>query len=640
MNKKLKELKELISTDFYSFVNNAWLKKTTLPPYEDSFGVCEEIELSLREKLMHTINTTRRENPSSNISILANSFLNTSVQKNSVFELQRTLNTFDCIRSSRDLAETIGKLNKIQSNSPICCVINNDYQKSTKCCVYLYESALILGSSAYYTTGTINRTLSKYRTVLKKLGELLNIEDLPSVITIETTLANKFLSNNDTTDDIGKLYNPMNYDELCRIYPSIEWEPLFSAWGLDNKTRLSSSYIITNVKYYHEINKMFRSFPLDMWRVWLRAMVIFSFIKYLPPPYDDLHYLLFERTMRGNIQKLPQQHLTLQVLMKYTPQDLSRMFVDLCVPKDTKKHATRLIKMLCDATKRRIMGLEWMEESTRAVALRKIDNMVFQIAYPDKWKSETADTIMDIKKPLVNIFTLASNDTKRMIDDLKHSTCSLTANSWNSGAFEVNAYYYPEGNVVTIPAGILRDPFFSLDKSDAWNLGGIGAVVGHEITHAFDTEGRLFDDKGNYRDWWSASDERTYKRMSQNVIDLYDGEKYMKGKVDGLQTVSENIADLGGIAIALDALNSIIPKKANNKDKQNAYRDFFTSYATSWRQKDRRAKAKHALLFDVHAPAKVRVNTVVKQFQEFYDTFEITGGDDGFIAPEERVSFW
>lgn len=631
--------KDQISTDFYSYVNKKWLSNTKLPAYSSSYGLCEEIELELRHKLLSAINKIRKEDPSSNISILANSFINTSVQKNSIFELQRMLNTFDCIRTNRDLAETIGKLNRIQSNSPIICVTNTDYQKSNKCCVYLYESALNLQSTTFYTTGTMNRVLSKYKYVLTQLGELLNIEDLPNALAIETALINKKLQNDDT-DDYGKLYNPMTYDELCRIYSSIEWESLFTAWGLDDKTRNNSTYIITNVKYFHEMNNMFRSFPLDMWRIWMRSMLIFSFIQYLPPPYDDLHYLLFEKTMRGNTQKLPQQHLTLKVLMRYTPQDLSRLFVELCVPKDTKKQAIKLVKMLCEATKRRIMNLKWMEKSTQTVALRKIDNMTFQIAYPDKWTSEMKDIEMNGKKPLYNIFLLAINDTDRMLNDLKHNKCQLTTEAWNSGAFEVNAYYYQEGNVVTLPAGILRSPFFSLEKSDAWNLGGIGAVVGHEITHAFDNDGRLFDDKGNYKDWWTISDEDTYVKMSKNVIELYDGEKYMNGRVNGLQTVSENIADLGGLAIALDALKSIIPRNATQIEIKNIYNDFFTSYATSWRQKDRKEKAKHALMFDVHAPTKIRVNTVVKQFQEFYDTYNINETDKGYIAPEERVSFW
>jgi len=192
--------------------------------------------------------------------------------------------------------------------------------------------------------------------------------------------------------------------------------------------------------------------------------------------------------------------------------------------------------------------------------------------------------------------------------------------------------------MMVVPAGILRPPFFDLKRSNAWNLGGIGAAIGHEITHGFDADGRLYDEKGDYRNWWTETDSKTFTQLTKAIINLFDGAEYMGGKVDGELTLSENIADLGGLAIALQALKHDLP--ADKAKQKAAYRDFFTSYAVSWRNKDRPKKAKQALILDLHSPAPLRVNLIVQQFEEFYIAFDIKSTDEGYIPPEKRIMLW
>ena len=386
------------------------------------------------------------------------------------------------------------------------------------------------------------------------------------------------------------------------------------------------------------MNKLLRLDDYAPIRLWMKANMLIHFVKYLPPPFDDLHYSFYEKYMRGVDKKLPQDALTLRVFMKFAPQDLSHMFVNLEVPEKIKTEATKYVRLLKAATLRRISGLPWMEASTKAAALRKAHAMRFQVAFPEKWESETGRLTMDARRPLLNLLSLSVADTKNMIDDLLHLTCAKRPSKWRDGAFEVNAYYYPEGNMMTIPAGILRPPFFDTSRSDGWNLGSIGVAISHEITHGFDEDGRHFDAEGNYADWWTASDERTYKQMSRAMIDLFEGQKYMGGKVDGKLTLNENLADIGGMAIALEALKAILPKDA--AAQKAAYRDFFLGFAVSWRQKDRPKKARQALLLDVHAPPYYRVNLIVRQFEEFYTAFDIKQGMKGYLAPDERITFW
>lgn len=614
-------------TDFYSYVNNRWQKSVKMPAFEDDYGVSEEIESHLRKILLGAIDKHRRANPSDNLSRLATSFLDDAVQESGVLDLKQLLEKIRCIDSPESLAKALGHLNRIQCQAPVSFVVNSDYYNSSKCCVYLYEASLGLPSKSQYDSDS--PVLAAYVRFLQIVGDKLGAPGLERAVSLEVSLL-KYLSDTGDLRDVEYVYNPHSLAELQHTYPHVPWSIMLEAWGLKTLGG-TTRYIVTNKKYFAELDRMLAAMKAEDWIVLLQAAVVVHFVKYLPPPFDELHYRLFEKLIKGNDVKLPQSNLTLKVLMEYAQQDLSRMYVRLAVPDDTKHRATELVRLLKAASARRIRALKWMEGSTKRAALKKVDHMGFQVAYPAHWRSETGAVAIDAGKPLTNLFVLASADTDSMISDLEKRTCRKRPDKWKEGAFEVNAYYYPEGNMMVVPAGILSPPFFDLKRSMAWNLGGIGAAIAHEITHGFDDDGRLFDEKGNYAEWWTPSDARTYKQMSKSVIELFEGKEYMGGKVNGEMTLSENLADLGGLAIALDALKAILP--ADPAAAKKAYQEFFTSYAVSWRQKDRPKKAKQALLLDVHAPTIYRVNLIVQQFEEFYMAF-------GGAAPAERIEFW
>ncbi len=625
------------SHDFYSYVNNRWQSHIHLPPYQGSLGVSEEIEIDVRNSLLDVIKRQMETDPSNPISMLANSFLHTHSQKSSIIDLQRILNTFDCMTDPEDIAKSIGSLNKIQSRAPLSLVIANDSYKNSACCVYLYEPILGLPEKQYYQPGSRNHIILKYSKLLKTVGKLMNIESLESAIPIEAAII-QYLSEGDNLANLEYSYNPYTYHTLKRDFKNIPWAAMFDSWGAKPSVYEKAQYIVTNMKYMSALNRMFTTFTLETWRIWMRAMTIISFMEYLPPPYDDLYFDLYGKSLKGNSEKLPQKYLTLKVLQTYTPQDLGRIFVKMDVKNGTKAKATRLVKQLKAATVKRLEALDWMEKSTKRRAIEKVKSMLFQVAFPDKWESETESIVIQPERPLLNILNLTAKDSANMIQDLEKHHCRKTEDSWSDGSFEVNAYYYPEGNMMVVPAGILRPPFFDLSKSNAWNLGGIGAAIGHEITHGFDEDGRFYDSNGNYANWWTDGDSKTFTKLTKALIALFDGQGYMGGKVDGKLTLSENLADLGGLAIALQALNDTLP--ADGIARKKAYKEFFISYAVSWRNKDRAKKAKQSLLLDRHAPAPLRVNLIVKQFEEFYHAFDITPEDPDYIPKELRVKLW
>lgn len=625
------------AADFYSYVNNNWQKHIHLPSFAGGYGVSEEIEEDVRDTLLELIQEMRIKNPASKIAMLATSFLHTASQKNSVIDLQRVLNTFECMGSVKDVCHSIGSMNKIQAQAPLSLVVSSDSYNSNKCVVYLYEPSLGLPEKVYYKTESRNHVFLKYSKLLAAVGKLMNIESLETAVSIEASII-PFLSSGDDLSNMEFSYNPHSYHELVEKYKHIDWDSIMAGWGADREIYRKTQFIITNVAYMEALDRMMRGFSLETWRTWMRAMVVNSFVEYLPPPFDDMHFELYGKSLKGIAEKIPQKYLTLKVLQTFIPNDLGRLFVKHAVMDGTKAYALKLVDRLKNATIERLRALSWMAPSTKASAIKKVETMKFQVAFPSSWKSETMDALIEEDRPLLNILTLCSRDTASMIEDLAHNRCAKDTERWDEGVFEVNAYYYSEGNMMVIPAGILREPFFDLTRSDAWNLGGIGAAIGHEITHGFDADGRLYDEKGNYNDWWSKKDSQTFEKLSGSIIALFDKQPYMGGKVDGKLTLSENIADLGGLAIALQALESTLP--ADPEKRKKMYKDFFISYAVSWRNKDRLKKAKQSLLLDSHAPAPLRVNMIVRQFEAFYKAFDIPASHPKYIAPDLRIQLW
>lgn len=638
-NPKIPPVNDSVSpgSDFYSYVNNHWTKKIKLPPYDGSYSVSEEIDDDVRDTLLQVIDQQRKDKPNNPISRLATSFLQYSHQKNSLVTLNQIVGKFNCLQTREDVGFAIGELNRIQANGPVTFLISGDSYKTSECRVFLYEANVGLPGKHYYNVSKKNKSngiLEKYGKMLKQVGELLHQPDLSSLIMIERAIV-PCLSSYDERNSISFTYNPYTIGELKKEF-NLPWDSMFRGWGLPDPSK--TTFIVTNKRYFKTLEKVFESFTMEAWATWFRASVILSFLEFLPPPFDDLHFDFFGKNLKGNNQKLPQKFLMLRVLKKFSPQDLGEIFVDNAVPKETKRTAITLVNNLKKATVQRLRRIDWLEESTKTHAIKKVEDMKFQVAYPEQWVSETAGSDIVEDQPLQNIVNLNIYDTNLMLQEIR---CEKSEKKWEDGCFEVNAYYYSEGNMMVIPAGILRPPFFDLRKSEAWNLGGIGSAIGHEITHGFDTDGRMYDAKGNYNNWWSKKDERKYNALTQKVVDLFDDVEYMKGKIDGELTLSENLSDLGGMAIALEALKTILDEeKATMTGRKKAYHDFFMSYAISWRNKDRPQKARESLFTDSHAPAKFRVNKIVAQFLEFYETFDIREGDAGWVPPKDRILLW
>lgn len=636
-------MEEKKQEDFFMAVNKKWLLHTRIPSYRATYGISEKLEESIEKDLLTIL---RKKNDTTKIGKLVHSVLNDSVQIHNVEKIKQLLKDIDCMKTIDDLCFQLGLLNKYQLTSPLNILINHDVYNSSKCMIHLFEPELGLPTYNHYTKDDNDSVLVAYKTMLKKIGDELESHDLEYVIPIEKQVYD-YLSNEGDLDDPTISHNEFTLEKLQNTYKHINWNKLFESYGI--KIKKTDMIIVTNMNYIKQLDKMFETFDMKVWSIWLRAYSVLSLLKYLPPPFDDFHYALFGKELRGEQVKLPQPKLLLHVFDNFANQTLSSLYVHSLKDAMKIKHqSTLMVNGLKNATLRLIQKCSWMSVKAKRMAIQKIKQMIFQNGFDSKLLDigiddlnnhfELKDLDISDKCLIENILNLSEKKTLQTIKRIGIG-CEKFNTEWDDGAYEVNAYYYADQNKMVIPLGILQSPFFDKEKSVAWNYGGIGAAIGHEITHAFDEDGHHYDQSGSWKDWWTTADKHKYSEITEKVEKAYDGLKYMDGHVNGHLTLDENLADIGGLEIALEALDHAIQTNhiIDDHEKKKMYDEFFVSFAMSWRLKDRPKKAKQSLILDRHAPAYYRVNRTIGMFDIFYDTYNVNDKNSMYIKKEDRI---
>lgn len=633
--------------DFYMYMNANWLRHASIPSYKSSYGVSEEIEDEIQAELESLLMSARhavRTKPHADLSIptqlvgtLAESILHVQSQPENIKFVKKLLRNLHCMRTPEDVGHAIGEFLRYRIGT--CMSVFTSPSESDSKTNFLCFSTGNLGlqDPAYYTGKEKHKlyTLQAYGNLLKRLQDDFEVDTLQDYVHIEQEAAAALVKSRN--DDEWKTTGA----GLKKEYPHIPWEALAQTLfqTLPQATKfLTTEFLILSTTWMEYLNKCFQTYSVDAWRVWLSGNILIHVLPLLPPPYDDIHYTLYGKRLRGQAEKVPQKQLALQMAEQWAAGPLGELYIRSFVSKDLKEHALKLAKEIQHSAAARLGSLEWMEPSTRAEAKRKIESIFLGVAYPEKLKKRNTfyKSVELFPTTFVqNIFTLGAAEFE---DDVRHTGRALEFEEWDDPVFAVNAYYYNEGNRLILPSGILRFPFFDVRASDGWNYGGLGAAIGHEMTHAFDVDGKDYDHKGNKRDWWTAKDEKEYKLRTKALEKLYADTTYFGQPLDGTLTLSENIADLGGLAIALGALKHVLDKKGiQGKERTDQLCEFFQSFAVSWRTKEKREKALQSLFMDVHAPPPARVNNIVCQFDDWYECFDVKPGDTLYKDPKERI---
>lgn len=628
-------------SDFYTFVNGNWLRHANMPPYLSSFGVSEEIEEIIHGNLQQILVEARdivRSNPDRQIphttyllGTLTESVLNSQTQDLNVKFVKNLVSSLRCIRDMNDIGNTLGEFIKYRVKCLFSFIVVPSERDSQTLRLTITPGELGLPDPSYYKQdGAGNkRTVAAYSNLLKRLGEEFDWPNLEQIVPVEYKIADALVESRQDEEVLIK------GSELLHKYSAIPWEAIFKTTLGWTRSKLEEhTILLLSKRWLKHVNHWCKQLPLDLWKKWLASSILLHLLPLLPPPYDDLEFELFGKRLRGQAEKMPQKRLALRLGQEWLTGSLGHKFVKRFVSPKVKSDALAIAEEIRSVASERAGITEWLEPATRKIAANKVQNIYLGVGYP-RVIPKDSKTLLDSEQLVKNVLRLSDLDFQ---DEMKKINTPLRREQWEDAVFAVNAYYYNEGNRLILPSGILQWPFFDVHASDGWNFGGLGATIGHEICHAFDNDGKDYDQFGNRNPWWSRTESKRYHQKANALIELYNKTEYFGHKLNGFLTLSENIADLGGVAIALAALKKrLLRKRVSPEIYKREICNFFMSFGVSWRTKEKKEKAIQSLFMDVHAPPQARVNNIVSQFDEWYECFDIQPGHTLYKALEKRI---
>ncbi len=636
--------------DFFTYANGTWLKNNPIPADKNSKNAFDELVERNRENIKEIIIDAAASGdsvPGSNkqkIGTFYKSGMDTvKIAEQGIKPLKIFFDKIEAIKTIDDVQMTAAFFQSYSMSPFFYLFSNQDSKNSNNVIAQCYQAGLGLPERDYYFNNdeSTKKIREKYLIHITKMFELL--KDQPAVaeknartvMSMETQLAKASFTNVENQDP-QKTYNKFDVGALNKLSPNIKWTAYFAKTGYSDLKEIN----IYQPGFFKELGNMMKSVSVDDWKTFLRWELINSTASYLSKDFENQNFDFYYTTLSGQEKMEPRWKLVLDATSSCLGEAIGQLYVEKFFPPVAKEKMTALVMNLKASLKQRIENLAWMGTQTKLEALAKLDKMGVKVGYPDKWRDYsgleiTPDSyVMNVLNSQAFEFRYTMNKVGKPVD----------REEWGMTPQTVNAGYYPNKNEIVFPAGILQPPFFNLDADDAVNYGAIGMVIGHEMTHGFDNQGRQFDKDGNLRDWWTKEDSKAFEDRASMLIDQYNHFEVLDSAfVNGKLTLGENIADLGGATIAYNAYKLSLKGKETPKpiDGFTDTQRFFLSYAQIWRTNMRDAELRKRIKTDEHSPAKVRINGVVYNMPEFYKAFpSVKPVDKLFRAPEQRPVIW
>ncbi len=456
-----------------------------------------------------------------------------------------------------------------------------------------------------------------------------------TVLDLEKALAADAKTPAELRDALAN-YNRMATADLAGKLPVFPLARYLADRGIAGPA--AADIVVGQPRFFEGLQRQLNERPLADWKVYLRYHVLRSAAPYLAAPFEAEHFRFYSTVLRGTPEMEPRWQRATRTIDGTIGEALGQLYVERYYPPEAKARMDEMIRNITAVMRDRLSKLEWMTEPTRAKALAKFERFVAKIGYPAKWRDYSSVAI----RPdafLANVRAATEFEVKRRLSQLGQPVDKA---EWRMTPPTVNAYFDPTANNINFPAGILQPPFFDFSLDDAVNYGGIGAVIGHEITHGFDDQGRHYDAEGNLADWWTPEDAAQFQARAKKVVEQFNGYEPLPGvKVNGELTLGENIADLGGASLAYEALErSLAGKEKKLIDGLTPEQRFFLSWAQVWRTNMRENELRQRLAVDPHSPGMIRAIGPLVNLQPFYDAFGIREGDPMWRRPEDRAKIW
>jgi neprilysin len=633
--------------NFYKFINENWEKRTQIPSTKPAWGSFTELFEKNQDFLKEMINGLKKKKLSENsdekkILTLYNSYSNMKRRnKEGISPLKKDLDRINAIKNIKDFEKYTIEVTKEGGGTLYSWGVGPDLNSSKDNAVYLGSAGLGLSKDYYQKETEENKKIiqeyTKYISdMLSYLGEKNTEEKAKKIVEFEKQMA-KTLLTNEESHDIKKRNNPRKVDELSKIVKNIDLKNYLKQSGVN-----TDKVIISQLKYYENLDKFLNDTNMDIIKDYLKFHLISSASGLLSDKLAERKFAFYGKYLNGQKEREILEKRALNFVSGTLGEMVGKVYVEQKFPPEAKENAKEMVSYIFKAFRNRIENLTWMSSETKKKALEKLGKVTVKIGYPDKWRN--FDELIINEKD--NLYTQLEGISKWSYkEELKKVGKPVDKTEWFMSANTVNAYYSPTGNEIVFPAGILQFPFYDYkDLGPGSNFGGIGAVIGHEITHGFDVSGANFDGDGNVKDWWSKEDKKKFDTVTEKLAEQFSGYSVAPNvNVNGKFTLTENIADLGGVNIAFDALQLYLKDHPEKNIKENGYTQnelFFMNFGRIWRQKATEEYLKNLVKSDPHSPNYFRVNGLLINIDAFHDTFKTKKGDKLYKEPKDRIKIW
>ncbi len=635
--------------DFYHYVNGGWLQKNPIPEEYSRYGSFEQLAEENEEKLfallkeIHNDHNAQHGSNRQKIRDFYNSAMDTVTQTElGTKPIKFLFEKVENITNLKELTENIADLQQIGINALFRLYAGQDRKNTEVMIANIMQGGLGMSDRDYYLNQDFRSVeiRNNYELFIEKIFILAGHSKREArlarrrIMEIETSMAEASMTRLERRDPYAT-YNKMTVSKLQDKMPLFDWNSYLSKRNI-NIVELNVGQPV----FFENVNFLLEQKPLEYWKTYLKWNVLRSTSQYIGKDFEDAHFEFYSRVMTGSEKQRERWKRALSTLNSAMGEAVGQEYVTLHFPPESKERMIDLVEHLRKAFSQRIEQLEWMSEDTKAEAFAKLEIMNVKIGYPDKWTDYTELEIKD--QPFVlNYLSARKFNIEQNIAEIGQP---VDRDKWFMSPQTVNAYYSPTMNEIVFPAAILQPPFFYPHGDDAVNFGAIGMVIGHEMTHGFDDQGRRYARDGNLRDWWTDEDSRRFEERTEVLVEQYSNYILLDSlTINGRLSLGENIADLGGLTIAYQALQNKLNEDGRPADIEgfSPEQRFFISYAQVWRNHVRDQRMMQQLNEGPHSPREARVNGIVYNMEAFYKAFDITKEKSArFIPQEARAEIW
>jgi predicted metalloendopeptidase len=631
--------------DFFRFVNGKWLATTEIPADKSNYGMFGMLDDKSEANLRAIIESAASAqapvgSDSQKVGDFYASFMDeTAAEALGVKPLADELARIEAIRTPRDLSVAFGRMQRIGVSQPFAYFVSIDKKNATSNISYLYQNGLSMPDRDYYLSDDEKMKaaraahLTYVRDLLAATGDKEAAAAAERIVAIETRLAKAQWTRVENRD-ANKTYNKYTVADAQKEVSGIDWRAFLAGASAPKVDAI----VISQPSFFKEISSAANQVPLAQWREYLRYQLLDSYAPYLNKQLAALSFEFHGHTISGIAENKPRWKRSVDIVENTIGQLAGKVYVERHFTADAKARAGKLVANMQAAYSQGIDQLQWMSAATKAQAHAKLAKFTAKIGFPDKWEDWSK---LEVKRDDL-IGNILRANAVALDRDIAKLGQPVDRTEWHITPQTVNAYYSPPSNEIVFPAAILQPPFFNVAADDAVNYGAIGAVIGHEISHGFDDQGRQYDGDGNLNNWWTDTDDKEFRARTAMLVKQYAGfsplpEQFINGEL----TLGENIADLSGVAMAYRAYKlSLGGREAPKLDGFTGDQRFFIGYAQVWARKYREDELRKRILTDPHSPSEFRVNGIVANQPEFYSAFGLTAKDKLYREPTDRVKIW